>query len=203
VAALAGLARAVTPRLRVLTGLPRADRWPELRPDGLRGVLDRARELVALTVVDCGFCLEEDEELSFDTVVPRRNGATLAVLEEADTVLAVGAADPVGVQRLVRGLAELRERLPGTVPRVVVNKLRAGVVPGDPAREVAAALGRFAGVDRIDPLPYDRAALDRALAGGLTLAEAVPASVLRAGLVRLAEDLTGVLAGPVSRRRRR
>ena len=62
----------------------------------------------AVTVVDCGFGLEQDEELAYDTVAPRRNGATLAVLEPADVVLAVGSADPVGLQRLVRGLAELR-----------------------------------------------------------------------------------------------
>jgi MinD-like ATPase involved in chromosome partitioning or flagellar assembly len=201
VAALARLARAVNPRFRVLTGLSRADRWPELRPDAVRGVLDRARGLVALTVVDCGFCVEEDEELSFDTAVPRRNGATLAVLEEADTVVAVGAADPVGIQRLVRALSELEERLAGTLPRVVVNKLRAGVVPGDPAAEVAGALRRFAGVQRVDTLPYDRAALDRALAGGLTLGEAVPSSPLRQALGRLAAELAGVPAEGAPRRR--
>jgi MinD-like ATPase involved in chromosome partitioning or flagellar assembly len=201
VAALARLARAVNPRFRVLTGLSRADRWPELRPDAVRGVLDRARGLVALTVVDCGFCVEEDEELMFDTVVPRRNGATLAVLEEADTVVAVGAADPVGIQRLVRALSELGERLPGTVPRVVVNKLRTGVVPGDPAGEVAGALRRFAGVQRIDTLPYDRVPLDRALAGGLTLGEAMPSSPLRQALGRLAAELAGVPAGVPPRRR--
>jgi Mrp family chromosome partitioning ATPase len=201
VAALARLARAVNPRFRVLTGLSRADRWPELRPDPVRGVLERARALVALTVVDCGFCVEEDEELSFDTAVPRRNGATLTVLEEADIVVAVGAADPVGIQRLVRALSDLADRLPGIQPRVVVNKLRAGVVPGDPAGEVAGALRRFAAVQRIDTLPYDRAALDRALAGGLTLGEAVPSSPLRQALTRLAAELAGVPAEAGPRRR--
>ena len=42
-----------------------------------------------VTVVDCSFNVEDDEELSFDTAAPRRNGATLAVLEAADTVLCV------------------------------------------------------------------------------------------------------------------
>jgi MinD-like ATPase involved in chromosome partitioning or flagellar assembly len=159
-------------------------------------VLAAARALVALTVVDCGFCLEEDEELSFDTAVPRRNGATLAALAEADTVVAVGSADPVGIHRLVRGLAELSEHFPATVPRVVVNKLRSGVVPGDPAREVASALRRFAGVSRVDFLPYDGTALDQALAGGLTLGEAAPSSPLRQALVALAAQLAGVPAAP-------
>ena len=60
-------------------------------------------------MVDCGFSLEDDEELWFDTTAPRRNGATLAVLEAADTVLCVGGADPVALQRRVRALAELRD----------------------------------------------------------------------------------------------
>ena len=51
-------------------------------------------------VIDCGFGLERDEELSYDTVAPRRNGATLAALDAADTVVAVASGDPVGLQRL-------------------------------------------------------------------------------------------------------
>jgi len=43
------------------------------------------------TVVDCGFSLEQDEELSFDTAAPRRNGATLATLLAADTERSVVA----------------------------------------------------------------------------------------------------------------
>ena len=30
-----------------------------------------------LDCVHCGFCLEADEEITFDTMAPRRNGATL------------------------------------------------------------------------------------------------------------------------------
>ena len=111
-AALAQAAREVAPNLRVLTGIVRADRWPELRPAALAEVWARARFLAALTVVDCGFALEQDEELSYDTLAPRRNGATLATLEAADLVLAVGRADPVGVQRLLRTLPEVREAAP-------------------------------------------------------------------------------------------
>jgi MinD-like ATPase involved in chromosome partitioning or flagellar assembly len=202
VPALAQLARAIGPRLRVLTGISRADRWPELRPDSVRGVLDRARSLAALTVVDCGFCLEQDEELTYDTMAPRRNGATLAVLEAADVVLAVGAADPIGIQRLVRGLAELAEVMPDKKPRVIVNRLRSGVVPGDPEREVASALRRFAGVSQVDTLPYDRSALDKALASGCTLGEAAPMSPLRLELTAIAGQLVGVPPPPPPRRRR-
>jgi Flp pilus assembly CpaE family ATPase len=191
-ASLQQLSWAVRPGLRVLTGLARADRWPELRPRAVTGVLDEARRLAPLTVVDCAFCLEEDEELSFDTAAPRRNGATLSILEAADTVLCVSGADPVALQRTVRALGELRDRLPGVEPVLVVNQVRRGPVPGDPRREIGAALERFAGCEVRYFLPADRRSTDAALALGRTLAEVAPASPLRSELRRLAAALAGV-----------
>jgi len=202
VAALARLAWALSPHLRVLTGLARADRWPELRPQGVGVVLEQARRLAALTVVDCAFSLEEDEELAFDTAAPRRNGATLTVLEAADEVVCVSGADPVALQRTVRALAELREALPGVEPLVVVNQLRRGPVPGDARREIAAALTRFAGREVRAFLPDDRRATDAALAAGRTLAEVAAGSPLRTGLRTLAAELCGV-PRPSGRRGRR
>lgn len=201
-AALAGLARTVTPTLRVLSGIPRADRWPELRPAALEVVLELCRSLAGTTVVDCGFALEQDEELVYDTAAPRRNGATLTVLSSADTVYAVGSADPVGLQRLVRGLAELREAVPGARPVVVVNKLRSSAIPGDAEKEARAALARYAGVHDVLVVPADVAGLDRALARGRTLAEAAPASPVRAALAAHAADLVGTRPGRAPRRRR-
>jgi Flp pilus assembly CpaE family ATPase len=192
--ALATFARTVGPELRVLTGIARADRWPELRPTSLEVVLELARTLATTTVVDCGFGLEQDEELAYDTAAPRRNGATLTVLEQADTVLAVGTADPVGLQRLVRGLAELREAVPGVQPLVVVNRVRDTAIPGDPGKEIAAALARYAGVDRVVGVPLDVAAVDAAVVAGRTLTEAAPASPARRALAGLAAELAGVPA---------
>jgi Mrp family chromosome partitioning ATPase len=138
VAALARYARTVRPRLLVLTGLTRPDRWPELRPAALAAVWARARQLADLVVVDCGFGLEQDEELAYDTAAPRRNGATLATLETADVLVAVGAADPVGVQRLLRALPEARERAPRAELTVVLNKVRKGPVGPDPGGQLTA-----------------------------------------------------------------
>jgi Flp pilus assembly CpaE family ATPase len=191
-AALAQLARTVNPTLRLLSGISRADRWPELRPAALESVLGLARSLAAVTVVDCGFCLEQDEELAFDTAAPRRNGATLTFLDTADTVVAVGTADPVGLQRLVRGLGELKEAVPGVSPVVVVNRFRASGVPGDADREIRAALQRYAGVDDIVLVPLDVNGVDAAVAAGRTLHEAAPSSPTRDALADLAARLVGV-----------
>jgi Flp pilus assembly CpaE family ATPase len=200
--ALAALCWQLTPGLRILTGVPLAARWPELRPAAIEAVLGVARELADFTVVDCGFCLETDEELSFDTLAPRRNGATLAVLAAADAIVVVGAADPIGMQRLVRALSDLRELDVAGRIWVVLNKVRGGVVPGNTAAELAGALQRFAGCTPAGLLPFDPAALDAALATGRTLGEARPASPLRRAVAELAASLTGVPARTGRRRRR-
>jgi Flp pilus assembly CpaE family ATPase len=190
-AALSELAVEVRPGLRVLTGITRADRWPELRPSALDVVLDLARDLAAVTVVDCGFCLEHDEELSFDTAAPRRNGATLTALAAADTVLAVATADPVGLQRLVRGLGGLAECVPEAQPVTVVNRLRpAAVGGGDPREEIRTALERYAGLRDLHFVPLDMPAYDAAVAAGRTLAEVAPASPARTAIRELAALLT-------------
>jgi len=198
--ALSDLARQVTPTLRVLSGIGRADRWPELRPAALEVVLSLATSLAAMTVLDCGFCLEQDEELSYDTLAPRRNGATLAVLEQAELVLAVGTADPVGLQRLVRGLAELKEAVPGVQPTVVVNRLRASAVPGNAEAEVRAALSRYAGVEDVVFVPLDVSGLDAAVAEGRTLTESAAGSPARQAIQALAATLVGAPA-PTRKRR--
>jgi Flp pilus assembly CpaE family ATPase len=191
-AALLRLAWAVRPHLRVLTGLARADRWPELRPRAVAAVLEEARRLADLVVVDCSFNLEDDEELSFDTAAPRRNGVTLTVLDDADTVLCVSGADPVALQRSIRGLDELRDVLPDVEPVLVVNQVRRGPVPGDARQEIGAALSRFAGREARFFLPADRRATDAALASGRTVAEVAPSSPLRTALRAMTASLVGV-----------
>jgi Flp pilus assembly CpaE family ATPase len=169
-------------------------------------VLEEARRLAAVTVVDCGFSLEDDEELSFDTAAPRRNGVTLAVLEAADTVLCVTGADPVALQRGIRAVDELRDVLPEVDPVLVVNQVRRGPVPGDPQQEIAQALLRFSSRDVGFFLPADRRATDAALASGRTLAEVAERSPLRLAVRSMAGALAGVrppASGRAGRRRDR
>ncbi|MPZ62400.1 MAG: chromosome partitioning protein [Propionibacteriales bacterium] len=189
-AALAGHAREINPSLRVVTGLPRGDRWPELSPVAASAVITAARGLAAFSVIDCGFSLETDEELSFDTAPPRRNGATLRILEQSDLILTVGAADPVGLARVARGYVDLTEMVPGVPVRVLVNRMRASL--GWSKAEVTAMVTRFTGHQRVDVLPDDRVACDEALVHGRTLTECAPRSALRLALRDLVMDLAGV-----------
>jgi MinD-like ATPase involved in chromosome partitioning or flagellar assembly len=197
---LARLAPEVTPGLRVLTGIPKAERWPELRAPALEHVLTLGRRLARFTVLDCGFNLEDDEELSYDTRAPRSNAATLVALALADRVLAVGAADPIGLQRLVRGLQELAV-MPVPAPVVVVNKLRSSAVGSHPEQRVREALARFAGVQEPRFVPDDRDTLDAAVLAGRALAESAPTSPARRAIAALADDYAGATTVAVGRGR--
>jgi Flp pilus assembly CpaE family ATPase len=188
---LAGLCWQISPAMRVLTGISRADRWPELRPAAVEAVLEVARGLVDHIVLDLGFAVDSDEELSFDTVAPRRNGATLAALAAADLVLVIGSAEPTGMQRLVRGLAELRDIGLAAPTWVVLNRVRDGVIAGSADTELTDALRRFTGRPAAALLPYDLDGLDRALRDGRTLSESAPQSPLRLALVELASAISG------------
>jgi MinD-like ATPase involved in chromosome partitioning or flagellar assembly len=173
---LAGVARRIHDHLRVLTGLPRADRWVEVRGPAYDELLATASMLEPLVVVDTGFCLEQDAD-SYSTATGR-NAMTLATLERADHVVVVGAADPVGLTRLVRALHDLAEVIPGVLPVVVVNKMRGSL--GWSERDVAATVTGVLADVPVHFLPDDRLAADMALMAGRSLVESSPSSLRRA-----------------------
>jgi MinD-like ATPase involved in chromosome partitioning or flagellar assembly len=198
--ALAELAPLLDTHLRVLSGIGRPSRWPELTPVALDAVWAAARDIADLVVVDCAASIEEDEALTYDTRAPQRNGATLATLRAADLVVVVGGADPVSLTRLVRALGDLDAV--GTRARrvVVVNRVRGA--RRSAASEVQEVLARHAGLTDPVLLPED-AMVDQALFAGRTLAEVAPHTNVRralaglAGQVRaLAADETGSVAQP-------
>jgi MinD-like ATPase involved in chromosome partitioning or flagellar assembly len=184
---LARHARQVAPDLKVLTGLPRADRWTEVKAVLLRNILDVGRSLAAFTVVDCGFSLELDEEISYDTSAPRRNGATVEALERAHTVLVVGGADPVSLARLIRAVADLRTVVPSVSPIVVVNRVRSSL--GWSVAEIVSTVERASGAAAIRLLPDDPAACDRSLVHGRSLVECAPDGKLSRALSSLATEI--------------
>ena len=194
---LCDLARQVRDRLRVLTGLPRPDRWQEVRPAAFEELLERSAELAAYTVLDVGFGLEGDPPDPFGPAAPQRNQLTLTAVERADEVVVVGAADPVGLARLARGLVDLRDVVPGIRPRVVVNRTRPSLGWSD--REIRGMVEGYVTPVEVHFLPEDRAAADRALMAGRTLAESGD-SPLRTAVTTLARAVAGERSEAPARR---
>jgi MinD-like ATPase involved in chromosome partitioning or flagellar assembly len=188
---LARLSPAVAPGLRVLSGLIRPNRWPELPASSLEVVFDRARDLTPWTIIDTAPAIEADEVLMYDTHAPQRNAATLTSLAACDDLVVVGSADPIGIQRLIRALDDLRE-IPVSVTApaiVVVNRVRPSTVGRRPEAAVRDAMARFAGVEDPIIIPEDPDAFDAALLAGRTLAEHAPNSPALSAIVVLAERL--------------
>lgn len=161
--------------LRVLTGLPRPDRWVEVRAGTIEQVIEAAATQ-GHVVVDTGFALEE-EAVEFGSL-PGRNSMTLGALAMADEVVVVGSADPVGLSRLARGLVELREVTGGAPVRVVINRMRGSL--GWNERDVAGLVEGFTRLRGLHFIPDDRAVVDQALIAGRTLVESGDSGVRRA-----------------------
>lgn len=169
----------------VLTGIGRANRWPELSAQRVAATLAQCRDWVEFTVVDVGFSLETDEELSSDLFVPRRNAASITALREADRVIAVGIADPVGLSRFLRAHVDLVETVASGRVLVVMNKLRASAIGLNPIGQVAQTLSRFGGIEAAVMIPFDPPALDAAILSGTTLADVAPRSPARVAIREL------------------
>ncbi|HEX7739012.1 MAG TPA: hypothetical protein VF426_05130 [Marmoricola sp.] len=174
--------RSVSPGLDLLTGLPRPERWLEVRP----GVVE---SLIAIAcrrgdvVLDCGFGAGSDDA----AVAPSRINAE--ALAGAEQIVVVGSAEPAALSRLARALVELDTSL-GTGNRgglfVVINRMRATL--GWRTDDIVSMVTHVAPGARVSFWPYDRASLDRAALKGVAL-PALGETPLRDGARELLGEL--------------
>ena len=168
----------------VLSGMVNSRRWPELSPARIRSALEELRSLFDVLVIDVGFNLEHDEEIVSDLVGPRRNQATLEILRQATTVVAVCSADVIGVARFIHALDGLRDSAPHADLRIVANRGRAERSAN--ATAVKHTLSRFAGLDDVDVIPDEPATFHRALDVAAPLLVVSPKSPARSAIANLA-----------------
>jgi MinD-like ATPase involved in chromosome partitioning or flagellar assembly len=186
-ASFARCRRVVGRGLEVVTGLPRPDRWVEVRPGVTEAVLDAAAA-VGDVVVDSGFSLEDDSDLGRSMA---RNQLTLDAVACADEVVVVGSAEPTGLARLARTLVDLRDAT-GAPVRVVVNRMRDSL--GWSRRDIVGMVEGYVRPLAVHFLPEDRPATDRALVAGSSLVESGDSALRRA----IAEVHASVFAGSVT-----
>ena len=187
----------------VLTGIGRPSRWPELSAERVTRTIGALRNWVDYVVLDTGFSLESDEEISSDLFAPRRNAATLTGLGLADHVVACGLADPVGMARFLRAWVDLADVVTTDKVSVVMNRVRRSAVGLDPNGQVVSALRRFGGIESPILVPQDQPATDAAVVAGRTLRDAAPKSPARSSIRRFVHtELLPVLAPATGRRRR-
>jgi len=116
-------------------------------------VLDLVKGIYDVVIIDVGFGVEENEWIDD---APQRDGAAREILRKADSVIAVGTSDAVGVSRIIRGLDEIRDLC--EPPVLILNR----VVPGSGA-DAADAIHRFSDHIVRSVIPADgRAGVDEA-----------------------------------------
>ena len=174
--------------VEVLGGLNRPGRWPELAAGRLRSTLEATRGWVDDSVVDVSASFD-DEDDGLDPGAPSRHAATAVSLREADQIVAVLSADPLGVSRFLRGHAELRHLVGATPIRVVANRVRPGPLGIDARGQIRRTLERFAGIDEVTFLPDDQRAVDAAALHARPVGDVAPRSAFVAGIRRLATSL--------------
>ncbi|WP_166981125.1 AAA family ATPase [Paramicrobacterium fandaimingii] len=189
--------------LSVLTGLTRSSRWPELTQSRVTDSIEMCRLWADHVVIDTGFSLESDEEISSDLFAPRRNAATLAALRASDRVLAIGRADPIGISRYLRSHAELLEVAAGIPVHTVMNRVRSGPVGLAAASQITSTLQRFGVIDKPTLIGNDERAADAALLEGRSLREVSPRSPVVASVRGLARGMMPEAAVPTTRRERK
>ena len=190
-------ARSVGDHLTVLTGLPRPDRWTEVRARNLTEVVNRSADAGDHVVVDAGFGWEAPRSGTVPS--PRsRDALVTAAVQAADEIVVVGSAEPVGLTRLARLLVDCRQVRPEGPSHVVVNKMRPGL--GWRESEIADMVSRVCPEARVHFLPFDLEGADRAMQEGRSPVE-LGSSRLAVGLLRLCSAVHGSDV-PGERRRR-
>ena len=201
---LVGLLVPVGPDHSLLSGLGRSGRWRELPPSPMADVWTGCREVAAWTVVDIAGGPLEDEVDDY-TLEPGRDALAASLVRSADVVVIVGAADPVGVRRLLQLVSQFDEgERPAGRIEVVVNRVRASAAGPSPERAVREALARFGGLEEVTLLPEDPVA-DQCLLAGCSVLDGAPGSALGRALAVLVDRIDPAAGArrTASRQRRR
>lgn len=181
-ASVTSVSRRVSGSWNVLTGVPRADRWPELTPSALDRVWQSLRAAFDVTVVDIGFCIEDDDSPA--AWARRRNAAAVSALATADHALAVACATSAGAARLVAAWPEFSAAAVTAPVTVVRNRVGRRQASG-----WTDALLEFGVSARVHAIPSDTKSVDACWSRGRSLGEGARRSPMRRSINGLARDL--------------
>jgi MinD-like ATPase involved in chromosome partitioning or flagellar assembly len=103
--------------LRVLAGLPNAGVWSHVRPGEVVRIVEQLAATSPFVVVDTAGALDD-----LSTAPRGRNAVARALLVEADVLVGVCAASPVGVARFLSWAAEATSIAPAAPMVIAVNR---------------------------------------------------------------------------------
>ena len=154
--------------LKLLAGLTMVNRWPEIGFERIRELLEFAAKRFDFVFVDVATNLEADVVDS--QLLSARNSTTLGVLAAANQVIAVCAADVIGINRFVWAMQSLRELKLSASIHVLVNRLNQSTLGRKAAADIATSIRTLAECQVDAFVDEDTALFGRALAEGVPAA---------------------------------
>lgn len=173
----------------LLPGLLRAELWEEVSAFGWEAFVAGARAAFRFSVVDVGFCLEADPSGRAGT--GGRNDVARRTVTEADHVVAIVRADPVGIKNFLWALSDAQELQIEEKLLVVLNRVH----PGD-ARDLRSLLRRHLARLPVAEIPERPDLFSRSIWRGDPVAWLEP----RSDVSEEMRNLTAALGGSVGAR---
>lgn len=181
---LSGLRRAGAEGPVLVPGITRSDLWRDVGEFAWRELLATLRDHFVHSVVDAGFCLEDDSAAY--SVGEGRNAVAREAVRGADAVVAVCRCDAVGLKSFLWAYPALVELAEEDRIFVVANR-----VAGGEEAQVADLLRRHAGKRPVAYVPDDPRLFRTACTKGLPVREVAPASPVARSVRDAAASLGG------------
>lgn len=152
----------------LMTGLSDSGRWPELSFERVGALIEVAKNSFDYLIIDLASSIEGGLRPGLGG--PDRTELTREILVQADQVILICAADPVGVHRFLGAYQDFK-KLPLTGDVVtVVNRLRKSVLGSRAKQQLAETLSRLAQLNVAAFIPDDPDTADLAVRNSLPMA---------------------------------
>lgn len=170
--------------MSILTGLGSQARWPEITAEKTQGLVAAALQNYEYVILDLATPLEPG--LKQVGGIVERNVATRTALQICATVIAVIAADQIGVKRFCDSYEQLCQL--ARAPILVANRLRSSALGVRAQQQVEDAIMEFCSQDIRWFIPEDRLACDRSVLDMIPLAMLKRSSSARQAIARFARS---------------
>jgi MinD-like ATPase involved in chromosome partitioning or flagellar assembly len=153
--------------LTVMTGLSSESRWAEVSSEKLDDLLLIAGENFDFVVLDVAAHTADGLQSVSSSV--NRNAVTRWALGYSDFVIALCAADPIGVSRFLDAMVQLSELKPKGQVLPLVNRLRTSVLGSSAKQQIVDSLARLGQITVAGFVPDDPGAADSAIKASLPI----------------------------------
>lgn len=173
--------------LQIMTGISNPSRWPEITGPKIERLLEIAAGSFDYIVLDLASELAESAQQPQSGI--ERNCATQTGLQNANIIVAIGLADPIGIRRLILAMQELKTLRLDADLYTVINRTRTSVIGRKAKEQISETLSRFASLDVDLFVPDEPATFDQCLLESIPLMTAKRKSAARMAIGKLAKRL--------------